>query len=139
MDQPATIHDFLSPSETRELIVASDLRGWLAVGTSWAVIAAAMGAFIYWPSFGVGAIALVLIGGRQLGLAILMHDCAHRSLFATRWLNDWVGRWLCAVPLWHDLARYRVHHLKHHRDAGTPQDPDLDLVTAYPVSGSSFF
>lgn len=134
-----SVRDFLSTEEVRALIQASDSRGWLAVLTSWSMIAGSMALAAMYPHPLTILAATVLIGGRQLALAILMHECAHRSLFATRALNDWVGRWFCAAPLWHDLDRYRSHHLRHHRDVGTPQDPDIDLVTAYPVSRASLW
>lgn len=143
------ITDYLQREELRAFTQASDFRGWLAVGTTWAMIATSFGA-VAWAWAGdwegpakwagaavVGAAACVILGGRHLALAILMHETAHHSLFRTRWLNDWVGLWLCAAPTWQDLRRYRPHHIKHHRYTGTPQDPDLDLVTAYPVSRAS--
>jgi fatty acid desaturase len=66
-----------------------------------------------------------------------MHDAAHYSLFKTRSLNDWVGKWLCAYPTWQDLRRYRPHHLWHHAFAGTKNDPDLELVSPFPVTTGS--
>jgi fatty acid desaturase len=134
-----SVRDFFSAEEVRALIRASDSRGWLAILASWSVIAGSMAFVAAFPHPLTILAATVLIGGRQLALAILMHECAHRSLFATRSLNDWAGKWLCAAPLWHDLERYRAHHLRHHRDVGTEQDPDLDLVTAYPVSRVSLW
>ena len=53
----------------------------------------------------------MVIGARQLGLAILMHDAAHGLLFANRRLNEWVGAWLCAAPVFTSLALYRPYHL----------------------------
>jgi fatty acid desaturase len=79
-------------------------------------------------------IALIVIGGRQLGLSILMHDAAHRSLFRTRQLNLVIGQWLCAAPVWGSLARYRKHHLQHHAHTNNPGDPDLGLVAPFPIS-----
>ncbi len=40
-------------------------------------------------------IAVIVIGGRQLGLVILMHDAAHRALFKNTRLNDTLGAFLC--------------------------------------------
>ena len=39
-------------------------------------------------------LAVVVIGGRQLGLAILMHDAAHVALHPSPAVNDWVGHHL---------------------------------------------
>ena len=74
---------------------------------------------------------------RQLGMAILMHDAAHRALFSNRKLNDWAGNWLCAYPIWSDTIPYRRYHLQHHAKTGGPEDPDLGLVTPFPITRSS--
>lgn len=130
--------ELLSHEEIRELTRASDVRGWLSVATTWGLIAASLALVARWPNAVTVFVALFVIGGRQLGLAILMHECAHHSLFRTRALNDIVGHTLIAAPVWQDLTRYRKHHLAHHRLANTEQDPDLGLVTAYPTTRASF-
>jgi len=83
-------------------------------------------------------LALPLLGGRQLGLAVLMHECGHRSLFKTAKLNDVLGQWLCALPIMNDMPSYARGHLKHHKTAGTTEDPDLPNYQAYPISRESF-
>ena len=55
----------------------------------------------------------------------------------TRALNDVLGKWLCAAPVWSRLPAYRSHHLQHHNYANSPRDPDLGLVTPFPTSKSS--
>jgi fatty acid desaturase len=82
-------------------------------------------------------VAIAVIGARQLGLAVLMHEAAHHALFSNRALNDWAGNWLCAYPVWADLKPYRSYHLQHHAKNWTEDDPDLDLATKYPVSPDS--
>ncbi|MEO0323244.1 MAG: fatty acid desaturase family protein [Myxococcota bacterium] len=127
----------LGPAERKALLEPSDLRGALAVGGDWALVAAALAAVGTWPNVATLAGALVIVGGRQLAFAILMHEAAHRTLFRTRALNDLVGEWLCAGPVWADLRRYRKHHLAHHAFTGTAKDPDLCLVTPFPTSRAS--
>ena len=83
------------------------------------------------------SIAAVIIGGRQLALAILMHECAHRALFRSPVLNLHVGRWLCGAPIWSDVERYRTHHLSHHAHAGSDKEPDISLAAGFPVSRAS--
>ncbi len=46
----------------------------------------------------------MIVGTRQLGLAILMHEAAHGGLHSNKAVNEWVGQWLCAVPVGADLA-----------------------------------
>jgi fatty acid desaturase len=82
-------------------------------------------------------LALVLIGARQLGFAVLMHEASHRSLFGSRAVNDWAGQWLCAFPIWSDTLVYRAYHLQHHAHTGTPRDPDLGLIAPFPITRAS--
>jgi fatty acid desaturase len=129
--------------EIRQLTARSDVRGLWAVASTWAVIAAAFG-LLAWaasqplvlaiPAYLVG---LCLIAGRQLCLAILMHDAAHGTLFKTRWLNYVLADWVCARPIWNDLTKYRTHHMVHHARTGTDGDPDISLVTPFPCSRRS--
>src|SRR5262249_47028669 len=83
-------------------------------------------------------LALAVIGARQLGFAILMHEAAHRTLFPNRRLNDWVGNWLCAYPIWSDLRPYRPYHLQHHAHTWTTEDPDLALAPPFPIARERF-
>ena len=74
--------------EIRELTRSSDWRGLLSVTVTWGIIGGAMALVTVVPHPSTVALALVLIAGRQLGLAVLMHEASHRSLFRTRWLNE---------------------------------------------------
>jgi fatty acid desaturase len=80
----------------------------------------------------------MIVGARQLGLAILMHEAAHGGLHANKAINEWVGQWLCAVPVGADLASYRAYHLQHHKFTQQPEDPDLSLSAPFPISKESF-
>ncbi|MCZ7582604.1 MAG: fatty acid desaturase family protein [Deltaproteobacteria bacterium] len=131
------ITDFLTTEEIRQVTRPTDRQGALAVGTSWALITGAFALAAWRPGVATIFVALVILGGRHLGLAILMHECSHRSLFRTKWLNDVVGKWLCAEPVWQHLDKYRKHHLAHHAHTGTAADPDLVLADPFPVSGMS--
>lgn len=82
-------------------------------------------------------VSIVILGNRQLGLGILMHDCAHRALFKSPKLNDWVGKFLCAAPILAQFEGYRKYHLKHHAKAGTVEDPDYPNYQHYPVKRQS--
>lgn len=131
------IRDVLTAEEIAALRRPSDLRGALAVGTTWAVIAATFAMVAAWPGPLTVVAALLLLGGRHLALAVLMHEAAHRSLFASRRLGEWVGHWLCAAPSGNRLAAYREHHLGHHAHAGSERDPDRALVEPFPTSRAS--
>jgi fatty acid desaturase len=129
--------DALSRGEIQELVRHRDLQSWLSLAINWGTIFGAMALVAAWPNPLTIALALVLIGTRQLGMAILMHDAAHRALFSNRTLNDWVGNWLCAYPVWTDVKPYRPYHLQHHAKNYTAEDPDLGLVRPFPITRDS--
>lgn len=54
-----------------------------------------------------------------------LHECMHRSAFATRRLNDAVA-WLCGALLLLPPAYFRAFHFTHHRHTQDPhRDPEL--------------
>lgn len=116
----------------------SNAMGFYLVLHAWGVIGLAMALFVAWPNPLTFVTAIVLIGGRQLGLAILMHDAAHRALFKNTWLNDFVGAHFCGFPVGASLALYRPYHLSHHRHTQQPEDPDLILSAPFPITRASF-
>ena len=128
----------LTHEEVRSLLEFRDLRSWLSILTNWSLVFAAFGLVALWPNPLTVVVALLVIGARQLGDAVLMHEASHRSLFRNRRLNDWAGNWLCAYPIWSDLRPYRPYHLKHHAKTGKPEDPDIGLVQPFPISRGSF-
>jgi fatty acid desaturase len=131
------IHDYFSKAELQQFLARSDAQAWLAVLTSWALVALGFGLVALWPNPLTILLALIIIGGRQLGFGALMHECGHGSLFATKRLNSWVGQWLCAGPVMYRIDDYMARHLKHHRTVGTAEDPDLSRYRAYPVTQAS--
>ena len=128
---------YLSPGEIRRLAERSDLMGWALVLHCWGVVFAAVALFAWYPSVLTFLVAVVLIGSRQLGFAILMHDAAHRALFRTGWLNEWAGQWLCARPIMAEMTSYRQYHLVHHKYTQTEKDPDLALSAKFPTTRDS--
>lgn len=128
---------FLTSDEIRPLATRSDLWGFWLILHCWAVIAFALAIFAIWPNVATFLLAVILIGSRQLGLAILMHEAAHSAMFKTRSLNEFVGEWLCGRPVLADMFEYRTYHLKHHRYTQTDQDPDLKLSAPFPTTWAS--
>lgn len=131
--------DFLTPDQAKALGVKSNLMGAWLVLHAWGMIFGAMALFVWWPNPFTFLLAVMVIGTRQLGLAILMHDAAHGLLFADRRLNDWVGSWLLAYPVAASLSLYRPYHLTHHRNTQQAEDPDLGLSAAFPISRKSLW
>ena len=127
--------DFLSKEELVALMKRSDARAWWTLLFNWGLIGGAFALAIAWPI--LSPLAVLVIAGRQLGLGIIVHDCAHHALFRERRMNEIAGQWLAGVPVNTSLAAYRTYHLQHHRFAGTPNDPDLIFVASYPIDRAS--
>ncbi len=128
---------YLSRAEIRALSERSDVMGALLVLHCWGVIALSVALFALWPNPLTFFLSVILIGSRQLGLAILMHEAAHNALFKSRSLNDFAGEWLCGRPIMAELHAYRHYHLQHHRFTQTDKDPDLALSAKFPTSKAS--
>jgi fatty acid desaturase len=134
----AMLRRVLSPEERRALLRVDPLRSWWMVASNWLLVFAAMALVAWAPNPFTVVVALFVIAARQLGMAVVMHEAAHRTLFRSRRLNDWVGNWLGAYPVWAEVAPYRAYHLAHHTRTGTAEDPDLGLAAPFPITRSSF-
>jgi fatty acid desaturase len=82
--------------------------------------------------------AFLVMGPIHARFAILMHESAHRLLFANRKLNDAVGKWLIAYPAFVPIDLYRRGHMAHHREEFGPNEPDIPLYRGYPITQHSF-
>ncbi|MGH8461096.1 MAG: fatty acid desaturase family protein [Stenotrophobium sp.] len=138
---PATtqrkLRELFSPEEITRLTARSDARGVWAIISTWLIIAGTLFVLARWPNPLTFIVALVMVAGRQLALAILEHEAAHGTLFKSRWMNNVLGDWLCARPVWQNLAKYRAHHFVHHTRTGTDLDPDISLHAGYPTTRAS--
>ena len=127
-----------TPEEMAQVRARSDGMGLLCTLHAWLMIAAAMIFYAFWPNPFSFLVAVIVIGSRQLGLEILMHDGAHGVLMKTRGLNELVSQWLCAYPVFADTIPYRHYHLVHHRATQQADDPDLVLSAPFPITRWSF-
>jgi len=128
---------YFAPADWEALSHRSSWKGLALVAHCWAVIIGAGALFVIWPNPLTYVVAVVLIGARQLGLAILMHDAAHGCIHPNLKVNDWVGQWLCGAPTNAALDRYRPYHLQHHKYAQQAEDPDLGLSAPFPITRQS--
>jgi hypothetical protein len=81
--------DYFTTEEWNRLSARSSWKGLALVAHAWAVVGLAMVAGVLWPittPFGI-----MIVGARQLGLAILQHDAAHGALHPNLKINDWVA------------------------------------------------
>ncbi|MEM9495251.1 MAG: fatty acid desaturase family protein [Pseudomonadota bacterium] len=129
--------EVFSQADWEKLRRVSSWRGLFLVVHAWGVIALALAASAVFPNPLTWLLAIMVIGARQLGLAILMHEAAHGILHPNKKVNDFVGQWLCAAPVGASLQSYRDYHLSHHRFTQTTADPDLPLSAPFPVSRAS--
>lgn len=125
--------DFFTPEEWASVSARSSWKGIAVVAHCWAVIGLAMVVGVVWPV--TIPLAVMVIGNRQLGLNILMHDAAHALLHENRKVNDFIAYWFCAP----ELFIYRPYHLQHHRFVQQSEDPDLVLSKPFPITRMSLW
>lgn len=123
----------LTAEERRALQARSDWKGAWVVFRNYALTAAILAVMALWPNPITILVGIVLLGGRQLGFGVIVHECGHGTLFRTRALNEFVGLWLAAAPTFNNMKAYARGHLEHHRLAGTREDPDLPNYQEYPI------
>lgn len=129
--------DILTSEEQHRLRQRSDRMGFWLLAHCWGVVIGAGVLFALFPNVLTFLIGVALIGSRQLGLAILMHEASHGMLFHTRSLNERLGQWLAAYPMILNMKNYRIRHMAHHRFTRTDKDPENYLYTPFPVSKGS--
>ncbi|MFM6854976.1 MAG: fatty acid desaturase family protein [Sphingopyxis sp.] len=129
--------DIFTPDQWRAFTRVSRWRGLWLIVHAWVCVAAIM-ALALWVGHWLAYIpAILLIGGRQLGLAILMHDAAHGLTHPQRGINNFAGQWLSGAAVGSDLHSYRTYHLTHHRYTQQDEDPDLPLSAPFPTTRNS--
>ena len=110
----------------RSLSQKSDARGFLRFGihflvmasTGWLVNAAL-------PNWWLMIPAMVLHGFTIVTMFAPMHEFVHRTVFATRILNEAFG-WLAGLLGFYNFTYYRYYHTWHHRyTQDTARDPEL--------------
>jgi fatty acid desaturase len=129
--------DALPRDALKPFLEKSDWVALRMLAFNWGLIAASIALVMWAPAWYTIAIAMIALGGRQLGLGILTHECAHRSFVKSPTVGEWLGNWLCGAPMLVDLVIYRRYHMTHHVKTGTSGDPDLANYANYPVSRRS--
>src|SRR3954462_2823528 len=131
----------------RELITRDELtvvrqrvewKGIALIAHAWAVILGSIALVALFPNPLTYIVAVILIGSRQLGLAILMHDGAHGCLSRNEKRNLFLSQWFCAYPVFAETLAYRRYHLTHHMRTQQEDDPDLVLSAPFPITKASY-
>jgi len=125
-----------TPEFRKRLRQIPSWRNALSVVGVWVQIAAIVAA-ARWSAWTL-PLGILLMGRAHAQLASLMHEAAHRLLFANRPANDVVGRWLLGYPSFTPTDAYRRVHMAHHRDEFGPNEPDIPLYAGYPIPADSF-
>ena len=82
---------FFTSDEWLLLSSRSSFKGLALLAHCWLVIGLAIAVGVTWPI--TIPLMVVVIGTRQLGLFILMHDAAHGLLHPNRRVNDTAAKW----------------------------------------------
>jgi fatty acid desaturase len=132
-------HELVTPVQLAELRERVEWKGIALIAHAWAVILGSIALVALFPNPLTFVLAVMLIGSRQLGLAILMHEGAHRCFSRDETRNMALSQWLCAYPIFADTRAYRHYHLAHHAHTQQDDDPDLVLSAPFPVTKASYF
>lgn len=128
----------LSEQELIAVRTRVEWKGAALIAHAWVVILGAMALVAVFPNPLTFVLAVMLIGSRQLGLAILMHDGAHGCFSRNDSRNTRLSQWLCAYPIFADMRAYRRYHLSHHAHTQQAEDPDLVLSAPFPITPLSY-
>ncbi|MGH6632189.1 MAG: fatty acid desaturase family protein, partial [Sphingopyxis sp.] len=131
------LHRHLTREQIHAVRQRSTLHGIGMILHCWGVIAAAMTLVAFLPNPVTILFAMMVIGSRQLGLSILMHEGAHGGLAVNQKLNLWLSQWFCAFPVFAETIAYRHYHMEHHAHAQTAKDPDIILSAPFPTTRAS--
>jgi fatty acid desaturase len=114
----------LSAEDLGQLNAKSDLRGLGQLGGHLTVmgISGYLWSTQAWP---MALPALVVYGFSLAAMFAPVHECVHRTAFASQQLNDGVG-WWAGVLSGYNSTYYRRYHKWHHRYTRVPgKDPEL--------------
>jgi fatty acid desaturase len=130
--------ELLAPDELALLRERVEWKGIALIAHAWAVILGSIALVAIFPNPLTYIVAVVLIGSRQLGLAILMHDGAHGCFSRIEARNMALSQWFCAYPVFAETIAYRRYHLSHHARTQQEDDPDLVLSAPFPITKASY-
>ena len=130
------LKNILTADQYATIMRRSNARAWWMVTCNYAITIALFTMMAIWPNPLTILAGIVLLGGRQLGFGVIVHECGHGTFFESRRLNDFVGQWLAAAPTFNNMKAYSRGHLAHHKLAGTRDDPDLPNYQDYPITRS---
>jgi len=125
---PTDPHRLIPVEVLKQLNTRSNLAGWIQlllhlglIGVSGGLWLTQMGA-----QPGMALPALVVYGASLATMFAALHECVHRTAFASRKLNDSVA-WVAGLLSFYNSTFYRYYHKWHHRYTQIPgKDPELE-------------
>lgn len=128
MDAVFAPEDVIDRSALKALSRRSDARGLaqlaghlIVLAATGVVVAGAQGTPWLAPALVVHGVVLIFLFSP-------LHECIHRTAFASRALNDTVA-WLCGAVMLLPPVYFRAFHFAHHRHTQDPaRDPELALL-----------
>lgn len=132
------IKEVLTPEEMARVTRRNNWYAWRIVLFDWSVIIGSFWFMANYPNPLTILLGVCLLGARQLGLGVIVHETGHRTFFSSNKVNDLVGNWLAGYWVFSNKEAYMNVHLEHHRQAGSDADPDLGNYKDYPVTHTSF-
>ena len=113
------------------------LRNALSVVLLYAITIGIIATAVWLNQPVVWLVAFLAMGPMICRFNILMHEAAHRLLFANKRANDFVGKWFLGYPVMVPIDLYRRGHMAHHREEFGPNEPDIPLYRGYPMQRDS--
>ncbi|NYH18036.1 fatty acid desaturase [Paraburkholderia bryophila] len=110
------------------LLLNVDLRTMSALLAEWGGIVITLRLAVVSDNGYLYALAVLVIATRQHALFILYHDATHYHLTRRRRANDFLINAAIGVPGLVPVEFYRPLHLAHHREVGTPRDPERQFL-----------
>jgi fatty acid desaturase len=135
LDELRPARDLLDNFALRTFAARSDLRGGLQFAAHLACVSAT--GLLVWltePYWFLLLPAIALHGVTLVTMFAPMHECVHRTAFASRAANEIIG-WIAGVLSFYNSTYYRYYHTWHHRYT---QDPARDPELIYPKASSRF-
>lgn len=108
----------------KKLFKTNPFRHGGAVLLNWGLIFTGIFAAEYFQSLFFYFGAVLLIGARMHGLAILVHEAAHYRFLRNRNWNDLLTDLTATYFIFTTVDTYRRNHLAHHQHLNSDSDPD---------------
>ena len=96
------LRDVLSEQDIDALRTSNNWAGARIIAFDWSMIIGTFWITAQFPNPLTIALAVILLGGRQLALGIIVHETGHRSLFTDQPVNDFCGNWLAGYWVFSD-------------------------------------